>query len=150
MLTFDTIKFAKDANAHHKRRVKDRAGHNQAASALEIGISPSSFSGVLLARMPSIETALSVCAWMKKDVSAYAKAGLPHGLTARWTATHDDGRQVVIEHTPQRASFTERSGQTGKVLNSGQANYGNGAHHFSELLDKYKNQGFTETEHLTA
>jgi transcriptional regulator with XRE-family HTH domain len=146
MIVFDTVKFAKDANAHHKRRKQ-----TQSASAQEIGISPSAFSGILLARMPSIDAAASIAHWMKKDINNYFKEGLPHGLTARWTGAHEDGRIAVITLGKESAQVIERL-PNGRVVNKQTANYGNGgaARYFTEFCERYIGLDFTETEHLTA
>lgn len=142
---FDVIRFAKDATAFHQRRKQ-----NQARSAMEVGISPSAFSGVLSGTMPSVEVALSVCAWMKQDINKYSKQGLPRGVKARWTGRHEDGRQVIVEHTDRAATFTERDGSSGRVINQRQAPYGNGASHYKQMITDYKEQGFNEVEHLKA
>lgn len=143
-LNFDRHKFAADLNAR-----KTKKNVTLADIARESGVSKSTAGNVLRGYVTDINTVLSLCGWLRKDVNDYVVEGLPTGVKERWKAAHPDGRTVLVEHTDLSATATERK-ENGNIKNRRNRRYGSGFHGYEEFVAEFKDKGFIETEHITS
>jgi transcriptional regulator with XRE-family HTH domain len=141
---FDFVRFGEEVEEYRTRKGKLRADIARAA-----GVSTSTIGNAVTGRPVSIDVAISICHATGKVITDYIVEGLPTGINERWRATHTDGRTVVVERTSLSARFVLRN-RIGNISGRGNRRYGNGVPGYQEFVKKFLDEGFTETEHITA
>jgi transcriptional regulator with XRE-family HTH domain len=139
----DQLKLVQDVQTKRARR-----NITQRTLAAECGIAAGTVSNFLMLRKVETDTALSLCAWLKRDINDYIVEGLPYGVEERWYAAHEDGRTVELERGATYARFIMRN-PTGKQIRSGNRRYGSGFQGYETFIKDLTSQGFVETGRIT-